>query len=103
MLEMAKQTGGEFAKGLTETAEPTTLHPEILEITAENINRLTAEHLFTIVFFYVPWNGMCQKVVPEFFKMAEKLKMDTHWLGRIQAGKLNCERYPGVCEKYEIA
>lgn len=49
-----------------------------------------------LVEFYAPWCGHCTRFAPEYEQVALALK------GKVKVGKVNCERYGGMCNKAAI-
>uniref|UniRef100_A0AC34GLX3 Thioredoxin domain-containing protein n=1 Tax=Panagrolaimus sp. ES5 TaxID=591445 RepID=A0AC34GLX3_9BILA len=49
-----------------------------------------------IVDFYAPWCGHCIQFAPVYEKLAK------YFEGRVRFAKVDCDRYPGVCQNAQI-
>ena len=49
-----------------------------------------------LVLFYAPWCGHCTRFEPEYEDVARMLR------GEVSVGKVNCEKYGGMCNKAAV-
>ncbi|XP_067137389.1 dnaJ homolog subfamily C member 10-like [Centruroides vittatus] len=50
-----------------------------------------------VIDFYAPWCGHCQTFAPEFEVVSKKLS------GKVNAGKVNCDALPNVCQEAGVS
>jgi protein disulfide-isomerase-like protein len=58
-------------------------------------NVLSSSRLW-LVEFYAPWCGHCTRFAPEYEQVALALK------GKVKVGKVNCDKYGGMCNRAAI-
>ncbi|KAE8681945.1 putative protein disulfide-isomerase A6 [Hibiscus syriacus] len=71
---------------------------DVVVLTEENFNEEVGQDRGALVEFYAPWCGHCQKVAPEYEKLAESFKKAKSVL----IGKVDCDEHKSICSKYGV-
>ncbi|KAF6778034.1 hypothetical protein AHF37_02580 [Paragonimus kellicotti] len=69
---------------------------DVVELTSENVNQMLSSDGIWFVEFYAPWCGHCQKLAPEWKKVASALK------GVVEVAAVNTDEQPSLTSKYNI-
>ncbi|GMJ01333.1 PROTEIN DISULFIDE ISOMERASE 11, PDI-LIKE 2-1, ARABIDOPSIS THALIANA PROTEIN DISULFIDE ISOMERASE 11 [Hibiscus trionum] len=71
---------------------------DVVVLTEANFNKEVGQDRGALVEFYAPWCGHCQKLAPEYEKLAESFKKDKSVL----IGKVDCDEHKSICSKYGV-
>lgn len=72
---------------------------KITLLTNKNFEKKIDKSNIWLIKFYSPICGPCQRFIPEFKKVANKLSKKTK---EIRCGKINCLRYTKLSKKFKI-
>ncbi|KAH8289853.1 hypothetical protein KR054_011988 [Drosophila jambulina] len=73
---------------------------EVLQLGDDDFASTLKQHKTTLVMFYAPWCGFCQRLEPEYARAAEMVKDDEP---PIKLAKIDCtEAGKEICNKYDI-
>ncbi|KAA3671201.1 protein disulfide-isomerase A6 [Paragonimus westermani] len=85
---------------------------DVVELTSENVGQMLSSDRIWFVEFYAPWCGHCQKLVPEWKKVASALKVQfslyfsDNFLfvmkGVVEVAAVNTDEQPSLTSKYNI-
>ncbi|KAE8672104.1 putative protein disulfide-isomerase A6 [Hibiscus syriacus] len=75
-----------------------TMAAEVVELTEESFHKEVGQDRGALVEFYAPWCGHCQKIAPEYEKLAQNFKNAKSVL----IGKLDCDEHKSLCIKYGV-
>ncbi|KAK3753323.1 hypothetical protein QZH41_015263 [Actinostola sp. cb2023] len=76
-----------------------TLSPSVVELTPDTFESLVSQRDFGdtwLVDFYAPWCGPCQELLPNWNKLAKRLKGDAH------VGSVDCVKHRTLCSEQNI-
>ncbi|KAK8635616.1 hypothetical protein V6N13_004345 [Hibiscus sabdariffa] len=71
---------------------------DVVVLTEENFNKEVGQDRGALVEFYAPWCGHCQKLAPEYEKLAKSFKKAKSVL----IGKVDCDEHKSICSKYGV-
>ncbi|KAE8662621.1 putative protein disulfide-isomerase A6 [Hibiscus syriacus] len=75
-----------------------TMAAEVVELTEENFHKEVGQDRGALVEFYAPWCGHCQKIAPEYEKLAQNFMKAKSVL----IGKLDFDEHKSRCIKYGV-
>nr|XP_017030633.1 protein disulfide isomerase-like 1-2 [Drosophila kikkawai] len=76
------------------------LEEDVLQLGDEDFDSTLKQYETTLVMFYAPWCGFCQRLEPEYARAAELVKFDEP---PIKLAKIDCsEAGKEICHKYAI-
>ncbi|KAE8701995.1 putative protein disulfide-isomerase A6 [Hibiscus syriacus] len=70
----------------------------VIVLTEENFNEQVGQDRGALVEFYAPWCGHCQKLSPEYEKLAESFSKAKSVL----IGKVDCDEHKSICSKFGV-
>ncbi|KAL8171803.1 hypothetical protein V2J09_023607 [Rumex salicifolius] len=75
------------------------LADDVLVLTKENFDNEVGQDRAALVEFYAPWCGHCQRLAPEYEKLASSFKKAKSVL----IGKVDCDDQKDLCSKFDVS
>lgn len=77
--------------------------PNVYELTPSNFNKVVhGSNYTTVVKFYAPWCGYCQKLEPIYHKLARFLHRDGKYAVQVAAVNCDADANKPLCQKHKV-